>query len=193
MAQSDRKELTPEQMNALIAPARMEILEAIQVHGQQTAADLAGRLGREPDRLYYHLKKLVGAGVLVEEGAREVAAPGRNGTVYAVAAKAGFGMELDPGSRAAREVWARGARTLLRQAAREVDRALESGEVRARGRRPNLALSRSKAWLTDADLAVLNRHIVAIEDLLRKRSARRAGRLHALTITLAPLEDSRKR
>ncbi len=193
MAPSDRKDLTPEQMRVLIAPARVEILEAIQAHGPQTAADLAERLGKAPDRLYYHLKKLVKIGVLVEQGPREVAAPGRNGAVYAVAAKGGIGMELDPSSRAERAVWARGARTVLRQVTREIERALDSGDVRTSGKRPNLALSRTKAWLTDADLVAVNRHLLAIENLLRKRSARGAGRLHALTISLSPLEEQRKR
>lgn len=44
-------------VRALAEPTRMAILNAL-ADGPMSVKDLAGRLGRAPDRLYYHLRRL---------------------------------------------------------------------------------------------------------------------------------------
>ena len=186
-------EITPAQLEALLTPARLEIYESLQSFGEQTVADLARRLGRSPDRLYYHLGKLVDEGLVAERGTREVSRPGRNGSVYGIARKGILGMTLDADAPASRAAWIKGARTITRRAGRELVQAVEraadgeSAHPRAVGPDRNLALARVKAWLGERELAELNEHLDAVAELLRRRSRPGEGELVSLTLCLAPL------
>ena len=58
----------PEQLAAITSPARVELLELIGVWGPCAIADVARRMGRAPDSLYYHVRKLVDVGLLERTG-----------------------------------------------------------------------------------------------------------------------------
>ena len=55
---------TPHQIRVLMAPVRMEIVEALMALGSSSARRLAEYLGRAPESLYYHLKLLRGIGIV---------------------------------------------------------------------------------------------------------------------------------
>ncbi len=46
----------PQRIRALASPARLEIIEALQIGGPATVAEIASRLARQPDSLYHHLR-----------------------------------------------------------------------------------------------------------------------------------------
>ena len=79
--------LWPQAISELFRPARLEIYECLQVSGPASVAELASRIGRAPDSLYYHLKKLVEIGVIERCGEENgslngTGKTGRNGAVY---------------------------------------------------------------------------------------------------------------
>ena len=59
------------QIEALASPARQEVADGLQAIGPCSIADLADLLGRAPDSLYYHVRKLEKVGLVVARGTRE--------------------------------------------------------------------------------------------------------------------------
>ncbi len=181
--------LRPEVVADLFKPARLEIFESLQMSGPSSIAQLAERIGRPADSLYYHVKKLLETGVI--EAADEMTGegnPGRNGAVYSVAANTVV-MELDLSSRRSREAWASGAAAVLRLAERGVRAAIDAGDVCTEGEGRDLFVHRSKARLSDSELKRLNGHLDAIHTLLSDRVGRTQGRFYAVTSVLTSLEE----
>ena len=173
----------------LASPVRFAIVEALQSHGPATVASLAARLGRSPDSLYHHLRRLVAAGVLAREGVARGA--GRSAAVYAATRRlsAHLGPGSDPASRAA---WAEVARALLRRTELEVRAAAGAAGTRTSGPERDLALVRRKLRLDARGLRELNRLLDEVERRLAEippgTAGPRPGRLFHLTFALVPLE-----
>lgn len=182
--------LGPAAMSELFKPARLEVYENLQIAGPSTIADLARRLGRPADSLYYHVRKLLAIGVIEERAAeeRERGGPGRRGAVYSVVARR-LDVELDPKSRRSREAWSEGGAAVLRLAQRDFAKALESGDIHADGARRNLAIRRVKVRLSARELRAVNGHLEAIHELLCKHAENTKGELHAITFVMTPLEE----
>ncbi len=58
------------QLEALVSPLRRKMIGALSAEGPLSATQLADRLGRAPDALYYHLKALIKVGLVVERNTR---------------------------------------------------------------------------------------------------------------------------
>lgn len=179
---------------SLISPARLEIVECLQLHGPGTAAELAQRLGRAADGLYHHLRILERRGIVLRGGER--ASGGRRAVVYRLAADR-LQADVDAGaSTAFRRAWSDSAAAVLRAAEREVRRHVLSGQARSRGRRRDVHVSRAKARLSPSALAEVNAHLDAIRALVARhaREGGGDGTYFTLTCALAPtLEDDRGR
>ncbi len=181
-------ELAPKAMAELFKPARIELVESLQVTGPATIAQLAARLGRPPDSLYYHVKKMVEIGVMAERPdlVSDDGRPGRTAAVYELTAKT-ISLPLDSTSRRNREVWGRGAGTLLRQAGREVSAALESGQAQDQGAQRNLLVRRMKVRLGRKELEQVNQHLEALQELLASKAENTQGQPFAVTLALTPV------
>ena len=59
-----------EQAEALLKPQRIEVLR--QLAEPRTCTEIAGRLGQTPQRVYYHVKRLVAAGLVDLVSERQV-------------------------------------------------------------------------------------------------------------------------
>lgn len=182
--------LEPEDIVELFKPARLEIFESLQVTGASSAADLAQRLGRKVDTLYYHLKKLLAIGVVVasKEGAGD--GPGRPGVLYELVART-VTMKFDLASPRAREAFVKGSSTVLRLADRDVQAALDMPNTRLEGVRRNMLVRRYRARLTAAELKQANSHINELHALFTDRSGASGtskGKFHVITSVLTPLE-----
>jgi len=57
-------------LEAIGSPVRLEILKHLQADGELTVFELARRMGRSTDGLYYHVRRLIEIGVLVRSGTR---------------------------------------------------------------------------------------------------------------------------
>ncbi len=188
--------LGPKAMSELLKPARLEVFESLQTAGPATVAELARRLGRPADSLYYHLRKLVEVGVAqASEPDRSDAAPaaGRKGARFAVAARA-VTMKLDLASKQSRNTWASSVGAVLRLAEREVRAAIDRGaqdpgRVRTEGPRRTLLARRTKARLSDRALRRVNELQSELYELLAEHADSTSGQPFATTPIMTPLEE----
>ncbi|QDU68257.1 winged helix-turn-helix domain-containing protein [Engelhardtia mirabilis] len=186
----DQLALGPQAVAEFFKPARLELYDCLQACGPASVADLAVRLGRPADALYYHLRKLEQLGVLerLKDRAAGEGEAGRNGAIYAATSRSVV-MRLDPGSAASRRAWLQGAQAVHRMGSRNVESALESGSVRTEGPDRNLTVQRVRARLGPDELREVNRLLDELSSLLRGHSNNAEGQVHALTLTLCPLEE----
>lgn len=175
-------------LDALISPVRQEIVDTIEaIGGNAAVADIAAQLGRPADGLYYHLRRLVGAGVL-----RERADPGDGrGRRYRTAAGRSRGLRVKYGRGAASdpEAVARLVAGLLRVAERDFAKAVRGGAAVGSGARRDLWASRIKGWFGAAELREINRLLVRLFELFQHPRSGHRDQLVALAWTLAPIDD----
>ena len=178
----------PRQIEALASPARQEVVDALTLIGPTSIAALAEDLGRAPDSLYYHVRKLERVGLVVRCGTRE--AGSREEALFDVP---GAHMVVDIEPRSARE---RGhllklVTSALRVAERDLFAALESGRaIYRRCARRNAWGARVKGWLNPEELSEVRAHLQAIGDIVLASKRRKGSDLHAVTYVLAPLAPS---
>lgn len=163
------------QIEVLASGVRQEIVDALQTLGPCTIAALGAHLGRANDSLYYHVRLLERAGLVLARGDARFDVPGR--------------LALDVEPRTARE-----RRTLLalvgsalRLAQRELAAALDGGAARfRRGPARNAWGARGKGWLTRDELAQVRAHLEAASAIVHAARPRRGARLCSLTFVLTP-------
>ena len=174
-------------LSALVSPVRQEIVDTIEALGGEAAVtEVAAQLGRPADGLYYHLRRLVAAGVLHEDGGNGAG----SGRRYRTAAPRGKRMRLryGRGSRADNAAVARVAGGLLRTAERDFAAALRDGTANGEGPLRDLWASRLKGWVGDAELREINRLLVRLGELLKRPRSARRDRLVTLAWMLAPID-----
>ena len=171
---------------ALVSPVRQEIVDTIEALGGDAAvADIAAQLGRPADGFYYHLRRLVDAGVLREGEDR---GDGR-GRRYRTVAQRGKRIHLKygRGSRSNPGTVAQVVAGMLRTAERDFASAIRDASVCVEGETRELWASRSKGWVGERELVEINRALARISALLKKpRSAQRA-QLVSVTWVVAPV------
>ncbi len=176
----------------VLKPVRIDVFESLQVAGPASISELASRLGRPADSLYYHVHKLVSAGVIEElDETRGHEGPGRKGAVYSVAAER-LDVHLDPGSRHSRDAWVEGSASVLRLAQRDFAKTLDSGDPRPTGSRRNLVIRRIKMRLNSAQLREVNEMLENLYERCWEHARNPEGDLHALTFVMTPLEESQR-
>jgi hypothetical protein len=149
------------------SPLRQAIIDRIVSGGPTSVAQLAGSLSRPADRLYYHIKLLVRAGLLVERAAI-------GGRVEAAYDVPGRPMLLDYGSTVGkqRRAVARVVDALMRSGQRDFRRSVSDKSLRVEGPLRELWSGRAEGLLSPADLAALNKHLqAAVMVLLRAEHA----------------------
>jgi hypothetical protein len=173
---------------ALVSTVRQEIIDTIEAIGGEVAvADIALQLGRPADGLYYHLRRLVDSGVLVEG---DDPGDGR-GRRYRTAARHGQRVRLKygRGSRSDQATVAKVVSGLLRTAERDFGRALRGGAAVGEGPLRDLWASRLKGWVGEADLREINRLLTRLSELLLQARSEHRPRLVTLAWMLAPIDD----
>jgi len=172
-----------DQRAALTSPLRLEILEHFQVAGPAAVDEIAARMGRAPDSLYYHVRMLVKVGLLRPRGSRKSGK--RDKTLYGVVAPR---IELPCRNRSATESTMKTMASAFRMAEREMRASLESGRFEEDGRHRNFFTARVRSDLSRSALAEVNRLLKAIEDIFSRefRAAPANGTSCSLTLTLLP-------
>jgi DNA-binding MarR family transcriptional regulator len=173
----------PRRLAALASPLRIELVGALQTHGPSSIRELALHLDRAADGLYHHVRTLMKAGMVVEQSHRKSGR--RVEAVYALTARRVAG-KLDPSSSEGKVPVIRAGVAALRLAAREFRAAIESDAVSVTHGVANTRVSRQRTWLTDRGLIRLYGLLGQIERLLQKENTQKQGRLHSLTVVLAP-------
>ena len=181
----------PAQIRLLSSPVRQELLDTLAaLGGIASVAALAEQLGRPADGLYYHLRALVGGG-LVEEVADAQADERRYRIAGEGSAPLRLAYELGPdGNTEELRLFARG---LLQIAGRDFDEAMRRDGVVVEGARRELWASRNKGWVSAEDLEEVNRLLERLSSLTSQ--AKEPGREHltSLSFVLAPVNPRPKR
>jgi DNA-binding transcriptional ArsR family regulator len=171
------------QMRALAAATRQEIIDVLPGMGAVSVAELAAVLQRPADSLYYHLRILKRVALVLSAGGRRVG--GRREALFrAVAPEMSLRYELGKKGNA-REVNAIVA-SMLRLGIRDFGNSFGAAQAAVSGPHRELWALRKTGWLSQDQLAAVNR---SIETLLTAMSkTRRRGRLYGITVVLNPLD-----
>lgn len=176
------------QLRVLVSPARQELLDLLARTGPASAAELGKLLRRPADGLYYHLRALQRAGLVSPAGVRNRS--GRDEALFrATHQEPAVRHDVAPGgnSPAVTAIVA----SMLRLGIRDFRRAAAGGDVRTGGPQRELWALRATGWLTQAEVAAVNRQIRALRDSVGK--PRSKGRLYGITILLTPLDHRLRR
>lgn len=186
MARRPRKwEITRlDQLRALASPVREEIVARLSVLGPSSIGDVARALGRKPQALYPHFRKLVAVGLVERCGERPTAR--RPEALYRTPARDWYVVH-DKRDARRRRALADHVGASLRRSERGLRAALESEDAATRGPKRDTLWMRRSVWLTPSELAELNRHIDAIAALGGAEPAPGA-RLQAVMVGLHPVE-----
>jgi DNA-binding transcriptional ArsR family regulator len=175
----------PVQLRALASPLRQELLDVLEAAGPCAIAELGERLGRAPDSLYFHVRRLQKVGLVVEVERR---LEGRHAfVVYDVAARP---MRIDRRKAKARDMHAVVA-GILRLAARDFRRGLSGSGTVVEGAARNHAGARVRGWLDERQLARANEILEELGDLLRAGRPGPGCQPVALAWVLAPVPARR--
>src|SRR5262245_60587836 len=170
----------------LASPLRQAIVDLIIGRGALSVAELSELLGKPADRLYYHVKRLVAVGLLVE--GEQQPTNGRPQTLFDVPGRPLY-LRYQPQSSSNRRAVQRVVDGMLRAARRDFSRGFAPG-VEAEGPQRQLWAARTEANLTPSEVAELNRILTKALDLLmasRSREHAPAGaQLHQLTWVSSP-------
>lgn len=174
-----------DQLEALASPLRQEICNALAGLGEASTVEIARELGMPADALYYHIRKLIRVGLLVERGRRPTAR--RDETTYLLA-HPGARLQYrpdDPGN--ARSV-CRIVDGAVKAARADFERGYQAGLAATAGKHRNLWGARHRAWLSDRQLAEVNELLGRLGEIFTATGANVGeGNLCSLTWVLAPL------
>ena len=168
------------QIRALVSPLRQEIVDAVAALGPSSIVEVADHLGRAPDSLYFHVKKLVRVGLLREVETRK---SGRHvWVVYALPARQVRIAYSGAGLGTIQKIVTGAMRLSLREFQRALDR--KGGVLTGPSR--NIWGGRTKGWLSDSDLQELNQLLERALHLMSRRGPGPDRRMHTLGWVLAP-------
>ncbi len=172
-------------MRALISPVRQNIVDALESAGPRSVAELAALLGQAPDALYFHLRHLLRAGLVVEADRRK---NGRHvAAIYDLALRP---MRLDYAKPARPADVSAVIASALRLATRDFKRAIGRDDVPVQGPERELWGARFKGWVTAAQLAEINVLLHRVSDVIRSGAPGPRTRPVSLSFVLAPSPPS---
>lgn len=174
----------PALITLLASPVRQEIVDMLAALGDSAGvADLALQLGRHVDGLYYHLRILCKAGLVVETD------DGEGGERrYRLAGERSQPLRLAYRTDSERHVAAlrKFAHGLLQVAEKDFGEALDLPGVALDGAGRQLWAARNKAWLSADELEEVNGLLERLCELMSRPQTAERDRLLSCTFVLAP-------
>lgn len=172
----------PAQIRALESPMRQEIVDAITAIGPCSITELAANLGRAPDSLYFHVKKLLEVELVQEVGKRK---QGRHEwAIYAMPGRVARIIYSNAVSGSVRKVVAGAVRLSLR----EFNEAITKKTTRTSGPLRNLWGGRTKGWLSEADLAEVNKLLEQLHQIMYRSEPGPGREVHSFAWVVAPAQ-----
>ncbi len=188
-----------EQVRVLESTVCQEIVDLVGAAGPCSVREMAGLMGRRPDSLYYHVRKLSAVSLLVSRGIR---GSGRRAeAVYDIPGRP-LRIAYEPSDPENVRAVSRVVASMLRSANRDFLGGFRPNLAVVEGDARNLWAARMKGWLGADDLAELNTLLNRILEVFHRGGAAEiAGtgghpargasrRLHSLTWVLAPIEPA---
>jgi DNA-binding Lrp family transcriptional regulator len=120
-------------VEAVGSSLRMEILRHLQTHGPSTVFELARRMNRSADSLYYHVRRLQEVGVLARTGTRSGGR--REEGIFALAGEP-LTVSVESTGDGTTEAVLESARSVLRDAESNLVAVLEDERLQVGGRQP---------------------------------------------------------
>ncbi|MCI0415006.1 helix-turn-helix domain-containing protein [bacterium] len=176
----------PRRLKLLVSLLRQEILDIVRARGNCSAREIALDLGVPHDSIYYHLRKLVKAGLLIQRGKR--AAIRRHETCYSIPGDE-LQIEYDLSSPQSVRILVKVIASLLRATRKDFMSGVNSTRAKVTGKHRNLWGARMTAWLNKEDVAAIGQLLVQIEERLRRSRYGKGKSLHAISWIIAPLEN----
>ncbi len=177
--------LSAEQLKAITSPVRAEILSAMFALGDTSVNDLAHHMGRDANGLYYHIRLLMKAGLIVD--LNKSVGPMREEMVIGLVAKR-YQARTAAHSPEYLEFAQKSADTLMRQSMRENRRWMQA--VKKDPILFKLAdLQRRNFDLTPEKVAELKRRLTAVLEWAESESSPGQGRRLSVLYTVTPLLD----
>lgn len=181
----------PSQVRALISPARQEIVDALEVAGPLTIAEVAGLIGRKSDALYFHAKRLVKVGLI-----RELE-PRRNGrhvaSLYDLAWRP---MRLSYQAPVQAKDLAAVVAAAMRLAIRDFAAATKAYAKAAGtgvGRPTEIWGARVKGWLAPEEVSEVSQLLARAAAIVRSGRPREGARAMSVSFVLSPAAGRRGR
>jgi DNA-binding transcriptional ArsR family regulator len=171
------------QLSTLASSARQEIADVLSQMGTVSVGELAATLGRPADALYYHLRLLKQAGLVLRAGYR-----GQGVRKQEVIRTVSSDLQLryQPGKGGNGKQVTAIVGSMLRLGIRDFHHAFQSGDARVSGSGRELWALRKTGWLTREEIVNLNRSIEGLAKAVSK--PRGQGRLYGITVLLTPLD-----
>lgn len=176
---------TTAQLRALATPARQEIVDCLSTTGAATVNELAEHLGRPADALYFHIRRLVKVGLVVEV---EREKSGRQVTTR-------YDLSARPLTLKYRKATKKQVTKVIsaanRAGLRDFEQAYEQLADEQKDGQRDLWAGRAKGWLNKEDIVKVNQLLSQIHDILfqgkpetNKRQTNK--RLMAFTFLMSP-------
>jgi len=176
-----------QQLAALAAAARQEIVDVLEQMGAVSVAELAAALDRPADAMYFHLRALTRAGLVRHAGFR-VRRGGKEALYRTVAPD--LQLEYEPQNAANRRAISAIVASMLRLATRDFTRSFDRGQVIVSGEHREIWSMRKVGRLSPPQLADVNRRIQGLAHYVS--TPRGQGPLYAVTVVLTPLDHRNK-
>lgn len=173
------------QLEALASSARQELVDTFAAHGPCSIADIAPLLGRTPESLYFHVRKLVKVGLLLEAGVRR--RNKRDETVYATPGRR-MALGIESMTPRRRRALAAIVGASLRLLPGDIERGMSDPQAIMSGSRRTVYSARAKGWLSPDERARIAELFDEIESIMAGARPRAGSSLSAVAITLAPCE-----
>ena len=174
----------PAELRAIASPPRQRLVSAFEALGDASVRELAAYLGRRPASLYFHLEKLMEAGLVVEVGSRPAAH--RREQVYRLIARR-LSLRGNLGDPEYGEALADLGRSIARASERDYVRAIEDGHAHLRGPQRNLALHHYHVHLRPRDRQRFVQLLDELADFCIANNDPERGAPLSFTASLAPI------
>lgn len=173
----------PAQVRALRSPVRQEIVDALVSGGRASIADVASMIGRRPDSLYFHVRRLLAVGLVLDCGRVK---QGRHSSVLLDVPGRPMQLAYDRFRNGSAAIGVIDG--VLRLSRRDFGRALKSSEARFSGPLRNAWGGRVRTSLNRTDIRKVNRILKQLLDVLREgKSGASGSEALAFTFVLTPL------
>jgi len=179
----------PSLIGLLSSPIRQEIADTLAaLGGEACVSELALELGRHADGLYYHLKLMCKAKLIIEldgdgDERRYRLASG------AQPLRLAYSMDSEKQVTALRKF----AHGLLQVAEKDFGDALSQGDVVTEGPARQLWAARNKAWLSKKEVREVNQLLERLCELMSHPRTKERDQLLSCTFVLAPQIAQSKR
>lgn len=175
------------QLRALVSPARQEIIDAVQAVGACSVAELSSELGLPADGLYYHTRRLIAAGLLVEVGRKRSGK--RFEVIYDLPAR-DMRVKYPMGNSRIMGILTGAVSAMLRLADRDFRAGIDLPDAVGDGPDRNLWAARSKAWLNRSEVREVRKHLEAITKIMHNTKRTPRSQLHTVSWIMTPVNPN---